>query len=113
MHALIIEDEALIALAIEDALRECGYISFDFASSAATAIVAGRERCPDLITADVRLSPGCGIETVKAICSDRDIPVIFITGSAAELIERRPGSMIVHKPFGTSDVAEAVRHVTA
>ena len=29
MHALIIEDESLIAMAIEDALRCCGYTSFE------------------------------------------------------------------------------------
>ena len=34
MHALIIEDEALIAMAIEDALRGCGFTSFDIAVSA-------------------------------------------------------------------------------
>lgn len=35
MHALIIEDESLVAMAIEDALRACGFTSFDNAVSAA------------------------------------------------------------------------------
>ena len=33
MHALIIEDEPLIALSIEGILRECGFDAFDIAST--------------------------------------------------------------------------------
>lgn len=36
MHALIIEDEAIIAMAIEDALRDCGFTSFSFATTVET-----------------------------------------------------------------------------
>ena len=50
MHALIIEDESLIAMAIEDALRGCGFLSFDVAVSADEAITAAALKCPDLIT---------------------------------------------------------------
>ena len=50
MHALIIEDECLIAMAIEDALRDCGFTSFDVAVSADEAVAAAARKCPDLIT---------------------------------------------------------------
>lgn len=109
MHVLIIEDEAVIAMAIEDVLRDCGCSSFDFACSADEAVDAANKRCPDLITADVRLAPGCGIDAVEAICSDEPIPVIFITGTPAEVQGRLPGSPIVHKPFDAARLAEAVR----
>ena len=44
MHALIIEDESLIAMAIEEVLRGCGFSSFDFAVSAeeATTLAYGQ-----------------------------------------------------------------------
>ena len=61
MHALIIEDESLIAMEIEEVLRGCGFSSFDFAVSAEEAVAAAARNCPDLITADVQLRPGCGI----------------------------------------------------
>lgn len=111
MHALIIEDEALIAMAIEDALRDCGCDSFDFACSVEAATAAARARSPDLITADVELAPGCGIDAVEAICADHAIPVVFITGTAADVRKRLPGHMIVHKPFSPAQVAAAVRVV--
>lgn len=106
MHALIIEDESLIALAIEDALRDCGFTSFDFAVSRDAAVVAASQRCPDLITADVKLAPGCGIDAVQSICSAEPIPVLFITGSAAEVSSRMPSHSMIEKPF-TADVVIA------
>ena len=109
MHVLIIEDEAIVALAIEDVLRDCGCSSFDVASSAEAAVAAASIRCPDLITSDVRLAPGSGIDAVEAICADKPIPVIFITGTPAEVQVRFPDNLILHKPFDAVHLAEAVR----
>ena len=112
MHALIIEDEALIALAIQDALRDSGCSSFDFATSLDDAVASAKRRCPDLITADVRLAPGSGIDAVERICSRKKIPVIFITATGEEVRVRLPEEMIVAKPFSASDIVAAVRVVT-
>ena len=109
MHALIIEDESMIAIAIEDALRTCGFTSFDIAVSADEAVTAAALRCPDLITADVQLRPGCGITAVQSICSEHPIPVLFITGSAAEVRIRMPGYALVEKPFSAHHIAEATK----
>ena len=111
MHALIIEDQPLIALAIEDALRDCGFTSFDFAVSAQEAVAAAARRCPDLITADVELDPGCGIDAVTSICSERPLPVLFITGSPAEVSARMPLHSLVRKPFGADEVRAGIKHV--
>lgn len=109
VHALIIEDEPLIALAIEEALRDCGFTSFDIAVSAQEAVLAAIRQCPDLITSDVELSPGCGIETVQSICSERPIPVLFITGSAAEVRNRMPNHALMEKPFCPDKMMAAVK----
>ena len=109
MHALIIEDELLIAMAIEDALRDCGFTSFDLATSAAEAVSAAGRTCPDLITADVELRPGCGIAAVQSICSIRPIPVIFITGSPSEVRIRMPGHAMIEKPFETDHIMEVIK----
>ncbi|HUE78211.1 MAG TPA: response regulator [Sphingomicrobium sp.] len=109
MHALIIEDESLIAMAIEDALRGCGFTSFDVAVSADEAVAAAARKCPDLITADVELRPGCGITTVQSICSDQPIPVLFITGSPGEVRIRMPGHALVEKPFSADHIMDAAK----
>lgn len=108
MHALIIEDEPLIVMAIEDALRDCGFTSFDVATSADEAVAAAGRRCPDLITADVELSPGCGITAVQSICSKLPIPVLFITGSPGQVRTRMPTHALVEKPFSADHVMASV-----
>jgi len=111
LHALIIEDDGLIAIMIEDALSDCGFSSFDVAASLKEAVTAARNRCPDLITADVELKPGSGIDAVQTICSEKPIPVIFITGRADDAWSRMPQHPVLSKPFRISDVEAAVREV--
>ena len=108
MHALIIEDESLIALAIEDALRSCGFASFDVVTSADEAVAAAARRCPDLITADVELRHGCGITAVQSICSELPIPVLFITGSPNEVRTKAPDHALIEKPFSADQIMAAV-----
>jgi CheY-like chemotaxis protein len=111
MHALIIEDDELIAIAIEEVLMDCGFTSFDFAASADEAVASATQRCPDLITADVELSPGSGIEAVQTICANDLIPVIFITGRADEARVQMPQHSVLDKPFRVADVETAVQRV--
>jgi DNA-binding response OmpR family regulator len=108
MHALIIEDEPLIAMSVEDVLRDCGFTSIEFAISLDSAVAAAKRRCPDLITADVQLTPGCGIDAVGMICASKIIPVIFITATAQDVEAKRPGSIVVHKPFGEEAMRAAL-----
>lgn len=109
MHALIIEDESLIVMAIEDALRGCGFTSFDVAISAEEAVAAAAHKRPDLITADVELRPGCGIEAVQSICSDMPIPVLFITGSPAEVRMRMPQHALIDRPLSAAHIIAATK----
>lgn len=109
MHALIIEDEFLTAQLIEDRLRDLGFTSFAFAMDEEEAIAAAAERCPDLVTADVQLSSGCGIDAVQRICEEKPIPVLYITGTAMTVRERCPWAVVIQKPFGMADLRDAVR----
>lgn len=109
MHALIIEDQSLISVTIEDALNGCGFTSFDIAVSMEAAVTAAERRCPDLITADVQLAPGCGITAVQRICEKQTIPVLFVTGSLAELRVRMPGHPVVEKPFSAEQIVRAAK----
>jgi CheY-like chemotaxis protein len=100
VHALIIEDEMMIAAAIEFVLRDCGFDSFDIAASSFEAVRAATRRCPDLITADVSLAAGDGIEAIRLICREPSIPVIVITGhAAADIREQVPDYPVLTKPF--------------
>ena len=109
MHAFIIEDDYLIARALQDMLEELGFTKFSFARSEDAAIVGANQADIDLISADVRLLPGDGVNAVEAICADRDIPVLFITGYREELEERKPDAVVLQKPIKKEELSAAVR----
>jgi DNA-binding response OmpR family regulator len=109
MHALIIEDEIMIAAAIEFVLRDCGFNSFDIASTSIQAIRAAAGRCPNLITADITLAEGDGIEAIRIICRKPTIPVIFITGhSAVDARAQVPDYPVLTKPFSEQTLTYTV-----
>lgn len=112
-HALIIEDELLLAFSVQEALGELGYSTFAIATSMVQAIEAAEKQCPDLIVADHRITDGTGTEAVQAICSSKAIPVVFVTGSAPEVRAHLPEALIVPKPFAPSDLETAVSAAVA
>jgi CheY-like chemotaxis protein len=108
MHALVIEDQFLIAALIEDELRELGYTSFDIVDREPEAVQAALRRCPDLITADDRLTDGSGVLAVQQICEDQVIPVVFVVGSPDEIAPPVPFAAVIGKPFGGSALQAAI-----
>ena len=108
VHAYIIEDEYLIAQALRDMLEDLGFTKFSFARSEDVAVLGANEPGIDLITADVRLLPGDGVRAVEAICAQRNVPVLFITGYREELEVRKPDATVLQKPIKQEELAEAV-----
>lgn len=113
MHAFIIEDDYLIGQALRDMLERLGFTTFSFARSEDAAVLGAGAQQIDLITADVRLLPGDGLNAVEAICSKRDIPVVFITGYADELRDRSPDATVIQKPINEVELATAVRQAVS
>jgi DNA-binding response OmpR family regulator len=111
VHAYIIEDEYLIAKALQDMLEELGFTKFSFARSEDAAVFGANHPDFDLITADVRLLPGDGVNAVEKICKDRNIPVLFITAYREELEERKPDAVVLQKPVKADELADAVRRL--
>lgn len=108
-HALIIEDEYLLAFTVEEALGELGYATFEIATTMTEAIAAAERQCPDLIVADHRILDGTGTEAVMTICSQQMIPVVFVTGSEPEVREHLPDALVVPKPMTLLALEEAVK----
>ena len=111
-HVLVIEDEALIAMFIEDVLLEHGTTSVSVASTEEQAIAAAHLRRPDFITSDVTLSEGNGIQAVRAIEREHGrLPVLFITATPDGLREREPVHRVTSKPFDSRTLALAFREM--
>lgn len=104
-HVLIIEDEIVIALDIESSLGALGFRSFDIADSPGRALASAISHPPDLITADIRICGGTGIDAVRAIKAELgDIPVVYVTGNVDLLRDEDPQA-IVEKPINAERLA--------
>lgn len=107
-HVLIIEDEALIALCLQDMLASAGATTFSFAETEGEAIAAARVQRPDVITSDVRLREGTGPRAVEAIQGEMGpLPVIYITGTPEACTPCRQPARILAKPIRYGIVREA------
>ena len=113
MHALIIEDYALVAIGLQDELQRLGFASCDIASSKDEALGMAKARCPDVILADYRLVDGTGVEVVRAICADRPIPTIYVAGLVDEVLAEEPLATVLEKPVSSRRLIRAVQEVPA
>lgn len=114
LHALVIEDEAVIAMLIEDVLRDAGAASVAVAGSEAEAIDAARTLRPDFITADHRLSDGSGPAAVEAIRREHGIiPTLYITAFPQLCLPCGPPAAVMGKPFRCEDIVEQFARLTA
>jgi CheY-like chemotaxis protein len=108
MRALIVEDEALVAMALADVLSELGFRLLRFATSEAEAVSQAIAAKPDVMLVDVQLRPGDGREAVRAIRGwHPDVPVVFCSANAALI---RPGAneTVVDKPFTAAAIRDAL-----
>lgn len=99
---LIIEDEPIIAMDIEELVRQCGHTIAGVASSEAEAIKLARETRPGLILADINLGDGGdGMKAVSSILQHQDIPIIFVTAYPERLLtgDTIEPAFVITKPF--------------
>ncbi len=110
-EVLIIEDEPVIAADIEALVRELGHEVLDIAATRSEALEAVRRRAPGLVLADIQLADGSsGIDAVKDILGELDLPVIFITAFPERLLtgERPEPTFLITKPFQPETVKAAI-----
>lgn len=111
-HVLIIEDEVLFALELSFILGAAGATSFDVAETADEAIYAASVRRPDIITSDVQLRSGSGLQAVCAIqAALGPVPVIFITASPDACRALSWPARVLAKPLHDTTIARTFREL--
>ncbi len=101
-RVLIIEDEPIIAMDIEETVRELGHDVVGIAVTRDEAVALAAETSPGLILADIQLADNSsGIDAVADILDGADLPVIFITAFPERLLtgERAEPTFLITKPF--------------
>lgn len=110
-NVLIIEDEPMIAMDLEELVRELGHAVCAIAVTHREAVALARHHRPTLILADVQLADdSSGLEAAQEILADFRVPVIFITAFPERLLtgERPEPAFLVTKPFRRSTIRATV-----
>ena len=80
---LLVEDDKTIVANLTEYLNGAGYIVRSVSGQSAAIAVLAEERA-DLVLLDVSLAEGNGFSACRAIKSEFDLPVIFLTASGDE-----------------------------
>jgi CheY-like chemotaxis protein len=108
---LLVEDEALVAMMMEDLLEELGCeVAGSFASvAAALAWLEGEGRRLDGALLDVNLGAGEMVFPVARLLQARGVPVVFATGYANLPDGEFAGAPMLQKPVDHDTLAPAIR----
>lgn len=108
LKLMIIEDEALVAMLVEDALTLHGHHVTGIADTVAAAMELVEAERPDLVLCDVKLADGDSGITAAQLIADRGIPCVFLSGNCPN----RGGHPLVigciSKPFRAGTLGAAV-----
>src|SRR5262249_55621732 len=114
-NILVVEDEAALAAAVTEALKDVGYV-VEHASDGEQALAKVREHAFDLVVCDLkmpRLDGKAFYRTLAAIAPGLAKRVIFVTGDMAgtdaEKFLEESGCRWLGKPFRLTDLLRAVK----
>jgi two-component sensor histidine kinase/CheY-like chemotaxis protein len=98
-RVLLVEDEALVAMMIQECLTESGHSVIGPISRAADALQAAKEIDYDAAILDINLGDGMAYP-VADIVAARGVPFVFVTGYEADTIDDRFSHIpILQKPI--------------
>lgn len=106
---LIVEDETLIAMALEDVLLDMGCTIVGRAVGVDDALASIGQQPIDLAILDVNIEGGQSYAVADAL-RGRGVPFVFTTGGAEDSVDGRyAGNVILRKPFVPMGVLAALR----
>jgi CheY-like chemotaxis protein len=114
-HVLIVDDEPLVAHALERLLRPDFVVTVADSGPAALALLAAGEE-HDVILCDVIMPGMDGVgfyDAVRRAHAEHAERIVFMTGGMlmpeTRRLVRRVGNLVLEKPFGSGEVLEIVR----
>lgn len=110
---LIVEDEAIVAMDLQEHLREMGYAVCAVADNGLAAIAIAWERRPNLVLMDIVIKGNMdGIEAARQIWRGLHIPVIFLTAYSDPATVERAARVAPYgyltKPFQANELRAAI-----
>jgi DNA-binding response OmpR family regulator len=108
LKILIVEDEALVAMLVEDALTLHGHRVVGIADTQAAALALADADRPDIALCDVRLAQGDSGTSVARALAERGVPCLFLSGNCPAAADHPLIIGCVAKPFHTASLGLAV-----
>lgn len=110
---LVIEDEALVAMLVEDALIDAGFSVIGPARSVAEAMSLLAREEPAAVVLDLNLGGETSLSVADALVA-RGIPFVVATGyGAAGLPESHRHVPVLPKPYDPADLMAVVEKLCA
>src|SRR5215207_9495894 len=112
-RVLVVEDEAMIAMLVEDMVLDFGSEVVGPATKMEEALRLASDAILDAAILDVNVG-GAVVYPVADVLRGRDVPIIFATGYGSGALPSRFGNNpALSKPFSYKELAEALRSVLA
>jgi CheY-like chemotaxis protein len=115
-RVLLVEDDPQVRMLVRTVLEELGYKAMEAVDGQAAVPLLESDARINLLVTDVGL-PGMNGRQLADIARERrpDLPVLFITGYAANAAERAsflaPGMRMISKPFPMDGLARTLREI--
>lgn len=111
-HVLVVEDDAVLCMAIEQALLDGGAKSVHCCASTEAALAELENRCPDAVILDVHLTDrddGWAIAELLTQLGARTPRIVFSTGNPGAIPAKIAGlGLVLEKPYAPEDLIAAL-----
>ena len=114
---LLVEDEPSLALIVKDSLESRGF-TVDFAADGAAGLAQFRQRCPDIVVADVMMPRLDGFALAAQIRRENTgVPILFLTARSqtADVVRgfELGGNDYLKKPFSMDELIVRIHALLA
>jgi DNA-binding response OmpR family regulator len=115
MVILVVEDQAIIGLALALELQDAGHTVIGPVGSIELAEYLVEQSHPDLALVDIDLQHvGDGIELARSLQLDAHVKTVFVTGRPAAARAHADLALgVIKKPFSCSDIPRSIDAVQA
>jgi DNA-binding response OmpR family regulator len=112
-RVLVVEDEALVAMLVEDALIDAGFAVIGPAATVEEAMNFLAAERPDAVVLDLNLAGETSTPVADALAS-RGIPYVIATGyGASGLPAGHQHAMVLAKPYDPSELTAMLGRICA
>ena len=110
---LVVEDDAMLSLAMEDILRKLGWTNLEFAFDLSSALEITQSTLFSLAFLDVDLNGKPSLPVARQL-RQNNVPWFFTTGFGSRFdFEELQDAPIIRKPYSEQDIEQAVLKVQA